>query len=298
MVADTIEAVRAVRDAVDRLEWRVRLVAEWDRPQAELFILDWDGDIAFCTERVDPCSSSGRGPRLTLPARWLKHDRLPHVRASSETTCVFATALPRDALDRIESLRDGGRLFARLEGWVTIVRRREAVNPSGWLQGFVALAGDRQERRPMIRTESFELTRDLWCTEVLATLRPPGRHVVEIACPAPTAGSGNQSVTVLLAKAQRAFATHQTEETLRLAYLVLEELRPSYDKLHGRYGKLIRDRVEADLKALMAICNAERHSGKPEYVDCKTDYKLAQYVLIGTQNLAALVLGRSDDAGG
>jgi hypothetical protein len=205
----------------------------------------------------------------------------------------FATDIPSEALDRIEEFRSSARLYARIEGALTLVHRSQQSGPGGWYEGLAALMGD-FNRVPAaeIRTEPLELTRDYWCRDVLAVLRPPGHHVIEVAIAQPLAKSKvGESALTHLAEAQHAFDEGRFAEVARVAYRALDELQPILDRVGDRYGAFGRDRIREESKALRSLCNPERHGEQSQHDGLSFDRVLALHVLVGAKNLVGLVLG-------
>lgn len=181
-----ITEVRPVKDAIDRISWTVEIATDfWGTAPDRAFAFDWIGDIAFYREHVPANTTRGpQTPRLTLPARWRRtqYDAQLHVPAAKPWT--FETQIPPTALDALEAFRQSGRLYARLEGEALMV----VGGSQGWLDELANIMGaGRRIPTVTIRSESYELTRDLWCQEVLAVLRPPGRFVIEVSVPRATA---------------------------------------------------------------------------------------------------------------
>jgi hypothetical protein len=195
--------VTARRDAVDKLIWKAELRAT-DWGTSRLFLLaSWSGDVVLYHQSID--RGSGMGPqaeRIRLSARWLRSGERNAVRtwATSSASLVFETELPGDALERIEAFRGDNRIFARLEGtlFLVTVRDDEFQSYGGDLEQLMiglsggghldieGIARDLWQTMALwntladpqrilgvdFSTESFELSRERWDTEIRAVLRP------------------------------------------------------------------------------------------------------------------------------
>lgn len=261
----------------------------------QAFAFHWDGRVVFSVT-----AHGGHGPpegRLALVARWTNRNDSGRFQVPRETLFEFATDLPGDALDRIESFRDGGRLYARLEGRLFVIYRDEHVPKSSttrpWVDDAVALLGQSQ-RTPCadVSSEVRELTRDVWCTEVLATLRPPGRFVFDVRVPIGDADEeGAKRALAHLAEAQKTFDEGGRDgEVGRICYRALDELRRLADHTEKRYGMFGRDRLIAQIKETKSLCDPERHGDSPHHDDLKFDRPLAQHVLVVTSSIAGVLL--------
>jgi hypothetical protein len=289
-----IKSVAAVRDAVDRLQWEARISTTFGPEPA--FIVHWEGNIVFSGDPVR--SHHGQGlstSRRTLPARWANRETSARVLRPDESKFEFVTELPGEALDRIESFRDGGRLFARLEGKLFIVSRNPGHRDQPqmpWLDDVVDIMG--RGNRPWsddVRSEPFEL-REVWCSQVLGTLRPPGRFVLDLQVPtASPEGEVAQRALAHLDEAKKTFTEGGREgEVGRVCYRALDELRKLVDRVEPRYGRFARDRIAGQIKETQSICNPERHGDRPEHDDLTFDRALAQHVLAVTSSIAGVLL--------
>jgi hypothetical protein len=142
-----------------------------------------------------------------------------------------------------------------------------------------------------IQSEPFELTRDLWCTEVLGMLRPPGRSIVEIVA-AKAADLSERALHALthLKDAQTAFDQGRWAETARTCYRGLEELKALTQSIETRYGRHGKGCVVEQIKAVCSLCNVERHGEVPHHDGLEFDRGLAQHVLACAWCIAGLVL--------
>src|SRR5688572_18551599 len=71
MGTHAIERIRAVRDAVDRIEFTVRVATDFFGTPLHAFALHCDCVAAFYREPVPPLTMLGpSAPRVTLPTRW------------------------------------------------------------------------------------------------------------------------------------------------------------------------------------------------------------------------------------
>jgi hypothetical protein len=291
-----IKSVVAVRDAIDRLEWDTRISAPFG--SAPSFVVHWEGNVVFYKEPI--ASNQGMGPsfpRRALAARWTNRENAARVLRPDESTFTFVTELPGDALDRIESFRDGGRLFARLEGTRFVVNRDPGFAVPNqpklpWLDDVADIMG--RGNRPWtdnVWSEPFEL-REIWCTQVLATLRPPGRFVLDLQLPSASA-DGDTAKRALdhIANAKKTFIEGGRDgEVGRICYRALDELRKLADGVEARYGKFGRDRIIAQIKETKSLCDPERHGDAPHHDDLEFDRTLAQHVLAVTSSIAGLLM--------
>ncbi|WP_437613331.1 hypothetical protein WMF20_11850 [Sorangium sp. So ce834] len=278
---------------MDYLEWQVRLATDFfGTKQDRAYALYWEGRASFSRDPIASSLISAPGyPPMFLPARWTNRERAGRMMTPSEVVFEFVTDLPGDAFDRIERFRDSGRLYARIEGQLAVVRKegyRASTQPFHDLAA--VMWGDRVPAAD-IRTEPFELTRDTWCQQILAVIRPPGRYVVEVATPtgSPVDETAKRALDHLAA-AQRAFSEGHYSEVARVCYRALDELNQFGQKVDERYGKFGRDRILEQVKTIKSLCNPERHGSQPHHDGLEVDRILAQHVLATTSSLAGVVL--------
>jgi hypothetical protein len=289
----SIKSVTAVRDAIDRLEWRVAIgTGFFGTIPIQAFAFHWDGRVVLHRPGVP-----GDEGRLSLGARWANRDRSQSFRVPDETIFEFATDLPGLSLDRIEALRSGGRLQASLEGRLFVIYREEHVKksaaPRPWVDDTLNMLAGPGARVPCasVSSENFELHRDLWCNEVLARLRPPGRFILEVQVPLGHAHEEpGKRALAHLAEAQKMLDEGRDGEVARLSYRALDELRKVADRIEERYGAFGRDRIVAQIKETKSLCDPERHGDAPHHDDLKFDRPLAQHVLAMTMSIAGVLL--------
>ena len=290
-----IKSCLAVRDAVDRLHWEV-LISTSDLSRDQAFVVHWEGCIVFAREQLP--SNQGSAPsanRPTLPARWTNRENSSRLFGRGEVTFALVTDLPGDALQRIDSFRENGPLFARLEGKLVIVHQGPGIGGKyerPWLDDVAEIMGrgNRGWTNNVIG-EPFNL-RDIWCTQVLATLRPPGRFFLEVRVPLghPHEEAAKRAVAEL-AKAQKAFDEEgRYSEVARACYVALEELRKLADRIEDDYGKFARGRFLDQIKETMSLCDPERHADRPHHDGLVFDRTLALHVLAVTSSIAGVVL--------
>jgi hypothetical protein len=293
-----IKSASAVRDAVDRLEWRVVTATDFFGSRIDrAFVIHWEGAIAFYRHAVPKGADMGsQTAKLSLVARWTNRERSARLHTPTEATFEFVTEIPGEALDRIEHFRDGGRLHARLEGKLFVIQEERESKKTGhrpWIDDALRLMAD-YDRMPCVdlRSESFELTRDTWCTEILATLRPPGRFVVDVRVPIGQAHEdGAKRALDHIRDAQKTLDEGGRDgEVGRICYRALDELRKLVDGVEERYGKFGKERLIAQIKETKSLCDPERHGESPHHDDLKFDRPLAQHVLAVTSSIAGVVL--------
>jgi hypothetical protein len=288
-----IDRVTAVRDAVDRLEWQVRIVSDfYGVRSASGIIVRWHGNLAFYRESIPPNSMPGpQFERLTLAARWLNAEEAGRLMIPEEKMFRFATELPTGTLDRIETFRRGGRLFARVEGQLHLLYQEDGFNgpPEQWLATFTKAARDGLPKAD-IHGASLELTRDVWNRDILGVLRPPGRCIMEIQVPSTAPASEVvESALRHVADAQTACDDARHEEVLRICYRALDRLGTLVEATSDRYGVFGKGRIAEQVKATKALCNPERHAEDDRSTGFTTDRRLAMHVLAVTSSLVAIV---------
>lgn len=280
--------------AVDALLWSVEIRTDFFGIRMErIFLAGWSGVIAFyrdpCPGHSMPAPDPGR--RLTLAAEWVNRDRTTKLLAPQEVSFLFRTQLPGDALDRIDRFRGGERLYARLEG--QFMRWSLDGNPlegQDEVEAIVAAAAD--PGRVIwadVRSESHELSRDVWGVSVLSVLRPPGIVTLEIRLP--TDESASQPLKRALAhlnEAQRALDHNQTDRVAQIVYRALDELKGCADQVQTSRGEFITRRLLDERKALASICDPERHGERPSGPTGDVDRTLAQHILAAAKSLVAV----------
>ncbi len=290
-----IENITVERDAVDRLHWRVCVATDFFGTwQDQAFAFQWEGVAAFY--RGAPA-----GQRLQLAAAWANREQSARMRTPGQTRFEFVTELSPNALDRIEEFRSGGRLHGRIEGKLFFVYRDGPEGNSGgsrvpgrvpWVTELVTQMNDfGRSMAADIRTEPFELTRDLWCQEVLGKLRPPDRYVLEVQVPLGTAdGAAGRRALAHIDEARRAFDEGRWSEVARVCYRSVEELQQVMDRVEARYGSYARGRIREQAKELRSLCDPDRHGQRPSHDGLVFDRVLALHVLAMTRSLAGVVL--------
>ncbi len=287
MGTHAVQQVVAVRDVIDRLEWRARIGTDFFGTNlARVFLSGWEGRVRFFRE------AAPSGKSITLRAYWLNPDR-GRFFAPQEQVFHFATELPHAALDRIDEFRAAGRLFARLEGKMLLIQKMDSPDERGvdWTQEVARFLGDPQRVISTdIVSEFFEISRDAWCDEILGTLRTPGRHIIEVQAPAPSlANEGAAKVVSDLKEAQSAFDQGRWQEVARICYRALDELKGHVAAIEEHYGRHAKGRVLDQVKAIGSLCNPVRHADAPEHDGLQFDRALAHHVLIAASSLAGLV---------
>jgi len=256
--------VEVKADAIDRLEWLVDFHVSMGDRRGEL--VSWDGRVLF--------SAKDRGQDLTLHARWVDCARLTDFYLASSHKLRLETDLPRDALDRIERLRSGGPLFARVQG-VLVVHM-----PSG------------PPAHVSVETAPVAL-RDLWIGQVLATLRPPGRMLLELSIPPAPSDEKAASVLARITEAQRLFDHGEYDSSIREAYVALEALLLQTHKSLGRFegGELGKQ-----INSLKTIANATRHTEQERHGGFRAGRDWAAHFLVTARSLCAVVFRPRDQS--
>lgn len=288
-----IQSVQAEAGLVDSLVWTVGLRIDLEQPVERVFVTRWTGDIVFSRENIRAGSPAGPVPTRAraLRAAWVSEpEQARRFSGSNELTGTFRSELPGDSLDRLERFRNGGRLFARLEGWFRLLWLSEddAHDPTRPLSYLF----DRGAPRIWweLRGPSYELTRDGWF-QVLADLRSPTRVLLEATLPTgtPFEEHGKRAIAHL-AEAQRAFDDARHDETARLAYKAVEALQALGERVEGRYGGSVRRAFTSQCKALKDICHPERHDESRTHEPPRVDRVLAEHILLTAKSLAAVAM--------
>ncbi len=293
MGRSTINEVRAVRDSVDRLEWTLELATDFfgTRPN-DAYVLDWVGRAVFYREPVAPNSKPGpQHPRMTLDANCRNWGRARQLRMPNPTSLVLVSEITSDALEKIERFRDSGRMYVRIEGCLTVVVNESENDGHPWLTDLQRLFGDRR-RVPHVDvwSASFELTRDLWCDEILSTLQPPGRYVVEVLPHGVTEREAAGHIMRHVSEAREALTDGRFEEVGRICYRALDELSRLGDAVRERYGKLGRERLADQIQSTKSLCNPSRHGNQPAHDGFSMSRALATHILAVTSSLAGVLL--------
>jgi hypothetical protein len=291
-----INSVRAVPDAVDRLMWDVDVRTDFYISTFQLgYALFWEGHVVFWRESVPAGSMPGpQTPRMTLPARWMNRDTAARFTAPQERRFEFAADLPGTALDRIEDFRGGGRLYARLEGKLAVIFV-EPPRQGGDLVGPMLLELGRtlvdsgREHAATVCSDPKELSRDTWCDEVLAKLRPQGRHVLEVTVPI-GAAAGDAAAAALQHQraAQRSFDGGRYDEAVRDCARALEHTTSLLDRAEASYGRSGRERIADQIKTTKSLCDPAPLAEKVNQGRHRVDRALAHHVLIATSSLLGL----------
>ena len=286
MGTHAISKVVAVRDAVDRLEWEARISTDfYGTNHAQIFLFRWDGRVRFYREPTQSKAS------LSLSAKW-SNASAARLFSPGQQELHFTTELTPSALDRIEAFRGGGRIFARVEGMLFLVHKsgHTGASASEWAVELAQMLGDsRRSLGSTIVSEPLELSRDVWCGEILSVLRPPGRLITEIALPTVSA-EGETALRAInhLKEAQLAFDHGRWAETARVCYCALEELKKASNEVSQRYGEYAKARLLDQIKAIGATCNVERHSEEVHHDGLEFDRALAAHVLASSWSVAGV----------
>jgi hypothetical protein len=280
-----ITSITPANDLIDRL--RVVVDAHKDAILAgyELMLFGFDGNLAFYRQTVHPSISGQRGGR-TLPLRWVKDRASERITSASNVTSFqFDVPLSTEALARLETFRDGGPLWCRLEGSFTVLaaERARAGQPrpkDPWVEAAVTTVREEFQRWTWpIQCECYELGREKWATEIYSRLRPVDRVFIEATIPNPVAeGEGPSSALEKLALAQSAFDQGRWAESNRECYIVAEILLRTMDGVAARYTDHRRELASALVTKVKSIANPERHDYRgPPAGD--PDRPLAEFIL-------------------
>lgn len=290
MVKGTIGRVLAVRDAVDLLVWEVEIAttfygSNYQRAYAWL----WEGDAVFWREEVPFGTRPGpQTPRRALRARWTNRDQSARMIVPRDQKFEFTTDLPGDALDRIEEYRDGGRLFVRIEGKLSVA----FAGPSKARESHDEIAGILNDLgRSMVDSSRVyavdictilkEISRDTWSESILAKLRTPGRHILEVRVPiGQAAGDAAAAAIQSHRAAQLAFDQGRYEETLGACAQALGQIDQLMERIEASYGKGCREVVAEQLRATRDLCAPSSSQAK-----MRVDRALAHHLLVVTSSL-------------
>lgn len=292
MSTSRIIRVDAVTGLVDKLMWTVAARADfWGAPPHLGYLaLDWVGRVVLSLVPGAPTNAPA------LVAAWVQREHVTRTFANDDLSLSFETPLPGDALDRVERFRDGGPLFAHVEGSFFVLQFEGESSPRPPLDRAVAVFNQLTQRKTalwtnLVRTEPFELTRDQWAAGVIPALRPPGRVVLEVRLPA-VAGDEEIARRALghIDAAQAAFDVNNTGETARLVYRAIDELLQLEHAVERRYGEFMRKRLSDQAKSIKSLCDPERHGERPSGPTGAVDRPLAQHLLVTAKALASLYL--------
>lgn len=296
MVRSIINEVRAVPDAVDRLMWQVDMRTDFYTSVYQLgYALFWAGHVVFWRESIPAGNMPGpQTPRRTLPARWMNRDTAARFTVPQERRFEFATDLPGTALDRIEDFRGGGRLYARLEGKLAVILMEPSRQGGDVVVPMLSELGKTlvesgREHAAAICSDPKELSRDTWCDEVLAKLRPQGRHLLEVTVPI-GAAAGDVAAAALLHQraAQRSFDDGRYDEVVRACARALEHTSSLLDRAEATYGRSGRERIADQIKTTKSLCDPAFVAEKVNQGGHLVDRALAHHVLIATSSLLGL----------
>jgi hypothetical protein len=290
-----IQDVEVVSGLIPSLQWTVKLRLSFGPEMQRLFPSRWMGEIAFTRQPEGEGSLSPTGPnKLVLPALWASESEDPPFWSNSDYVQQFRCEMRPDILDGIERFRDGGRLYARVQGKVQVFRLgTDTTNANSILLALAkSYASIPRDLWHNVWGASYELTRDTWCGKLLGQLRPPGRIILEATIPAgiPTEVHGQKAVEYL-DRARRAFDEGRYTESVRDTYQAGEALQQLNSVVAARYGEKIQKALSAQIGGLHQLCNLERHHQKHDpSQSMAVDRPLAQHALISLQSLIAVYL--------
>lgn len=294
-----IKRVEAIPGLLPSLRFTTSLRLEFGRSNSRLFVMKWIGEIGFARRPEQGGGMMPSGPeKMVLPALWASETdgHITKHLSGTEMHATFTCNVTPSILDGLERFRDGGRLFARVQGRCQALVLGTYNTPFEQVLGELVSAFTDPQR--MVWTEawgdSYELTRDLWCAEILPILRPPGRVVLEATLPAllPDEEHGRRALGHLDA-AQRAFDEGRYDEAARLVYRAGEALQQLSAHVESRYGDLAKGSIARQNAALQALCHPERHDDSKVVGGHDTDRPMALHLITSMKSLAAVYLAGS-----
>jgi hypothetical protein len=293
VTACSIKKVEPVLGLIPKLRFATTLRLDAGPPRERLFIAKWIGEIGFTCHAED--ADYPPGPKkLVLNAHWESEPEGSRLLSHSDKPSTFTCDLGPGILDAIERFRDGGRLFARLQGKLQVffLKAHDAPLESVLTEVLISAGNDRRTLWQELRGDPFELTRDAWCGEILSKLKARRRVVFEATLPEATAleEHGRRALDHL-DKADGAFDDGRYEEAVRLAYMAAEALQQLSAAVEKRYGKLAQKSIANQTSALRTLCNPERHDeSKVDADGHEIDRLMAMHVLASMRSLAAVYL--------
>lgn len=294
MIACQIKKVEPVTGLIPSLRFTTNIRIDDPHTDARLFVAKWIGEIGFTKSQEPTNGMSPTGPnKLVLPARWSSEPHATRSWARSDTAATFECDVPPAVVDAIDRFRDGGRLFARVQGKLQIWPTGSPGTDVNEVLSNI-LGGITDPMRIIwfdIWGDSIELTHHVWCEEILPALRPPGRVVFEAVLPpsTPTEEHGRRALDHLDA-AQRAFDEGRYEESARLVYKAGEALQPLGKAVESRYSEYTQRRVAEANSAIQALANSDRHDATKGGGRHDTDRLMAQHLITSMKSLAAVYL--------
>jgi hypothetical protein len=178
-----IKQVEPVPGLIPMLRFTTSIRVDVGQPLTRLFLTKWIGDVGLTT-RPEGGGLMPPGPnKLMLPATWTSEPEGSRIFSGQDHVAVFMSAVTPQTLDAIERFRNGGRLFARLQGKLQafLLGRHDAPRNIALEELLTMLTDPGRGLWHNALSDTLELSRDLWCTDVLSVLRPPGRVMLEPA---------------------------------------------------------------------------------------------------------------------
>ena len=297
MSSTVITHVEAHKDAVDRLDWRLRTSIErGERIRERVHLLRWSGTLKFYRpSRVGSGASGPHEAHLTLPATWVHLPQDTYTWTLNDISFVLSTRLFGDALDRIERFRQGGQLYVRVVGHFYMFVAAADRSQANLSQEVEDWHDPRVTTTYEVRSDDFEMSRDRWSTEVLTKLRPPGHRILELSLPSIEAEhEGGQRALRYLKEAQAAFDRGQYDVVASRAYRAIDGLHQAQERFEKHYGKFGARQINVQIKAFKSLCNTERHSEAEHHDGLKFDRVLAHHALIGAQDILGVLFAFSE----
>lgn len=292
MTTCTIKKVEPALGLIPRLQFTTNLRFDAGQAHERLFLAKWVGEISFT--RTAEVGMQPLGPnKVVLPAKWASEADSSRALSHSDVAATFSCDLPPTILDSLESFRDGGRMFARVQGefQVLFLDSYDASFEVVLTRLVEFLTNHQRVLWQRVWGDSIELTRDLWCTEILPRLRPPGRFVLEGSLPKTQAEEehGRRALAHLM-DADRAFDEGHYDEAARLVYKAGEALQQLGSAVEARYGELAQKAIARQNSALQALCHPERHDESKVNGGHDTDRAMAAHLITSMKSLASIYM--------
>lgn len=295
-----IVEVSPIQGVHDVILWTLEMQPDWwGTGIRRRLLLEWVGDLVLTREPIPRSSRQTRARTpMRLPTRWIDRERLTKVFSDRTYRFVFETVVPSEALTRIDAFREGGPLFARIEGQMfTLVLDEHFIRKSGesdpserLLRAWNQLEDSSMSVWGEIYSEPFEIAKELWCSKILGTFRPPGRAVFEMIFPDLATSSDRAGRCIqYLKEAQASLDDHRPSEAARHVYRVIDVLSQLDESIRARHGEFIAKRLQQQRKELGAIANQERHGHKgADEAPPPISRSMAQHLLTSMWSLCAV----------
>lgn len=288
-----IKRVEPIVGLVPALRFTAALRLDLGEATSRLFVAKWIGDVGLTRQPEGPGLVPAGPTKLVQPATWLSEPEGSRRFSSTDGMATFTCEMTPSIIEAIERFREGGRLFVRLQGkFQTFSVGVTGVTEQAAIGLFLRpLLDFRYGLWLDLASDSYELTRDLWCAEILPALRPPGRVILEAQLPLAVADEEHgRRALGHLDVAQRAFDEGRYEEAARLVYKAGEALQQLGSVVQARYGDLAQSSIAKQNSALQALCHPERHDESKVVGGHDTDRPMALHLITSMKSLAAVYL--------